>query len=76
MSQSDNQLCPECGEVLVKELYEEYLFCNNCGWDEELNFSPIDGVSVETIAEEAEEWPDHDEEPFDPNLDPEAGENV
>lgn len=66
--------CPECGGELVKEPYEDYLYCPDCGWDAENG--NVDADMEDVGFDDADLLSLDDEELHDPNLDPEAGESA
>lgn len=74
MSQLEERptVCPECQGELIKEPYEEYLYCPDCGWDEDNGTLfdpdlPVDDEEILLLDDDID---------FDPNLDPEAGEDA
>jgi hypothetical protein len=68
----DPKACPECGGEIAREPYEDYLYCLDCGWDENID---LDAKVEEVGAEDEDDTLDLDDE-IDPNLDPEAGESA
>lgn len=73
MSDEITKVCPDCGSDLVKEPYEDYFYCPDCGWDEEIG--SLDADTDDVGFDDTDVLFDVEDDE-DTNLDPEAGENA